>query len=328
MFATRLATTTDIEMVQRLAGEQARRFHGLDERLPESLLLPAWLAVPGSGACWLAENGRRVLGALCAEHERWSPESAFANVFPRRYLRLRSYLVDNTLPAETLDVLLGRADGWPEALATTGRMIMTPARDQALSAALRRLGFQPYHTITHRSMGETPPAAVDGVVVRPAALADVPVVASLMAESWRFHAAHQPAITLTDSLLAGCEHQAWQLAGDSVNQTLLVAELAGELVGFFGAGMSAQETELRPSLFATGYYGDIYEVAVRGDLRRRGIGLAMFRAAWLWIKAQGAEAMFVNYAPTNPLSSRFWPKLGFQDTWVNWWRPRATPPQS
>lgn len=324
MFATRVATTTDIEVIQHLADAQTRRIHALDARLPARLQLPSWLALPSTGTCWLAENGRRVVGALCAEYEHWPSESAFANVFPRRYLRLRAYLADDVPSSLALETLLGRADGWPEAITLPGRMIMTPKCDESMAAALRELGFRSYHAIAHRLMDETPPPAVDGVVVRPAALADLTAVAELMAESWRFHARYQPAIVLSDSLLAGCEHQAWQMAGDGLTQLLLVAEVDGTVVGFFGAGMIYQEVEQRPALFATGHYGDIHEVAVRGDLRRRGVGQTMYRAAWQWIKARGADGVFVNYAPTNPLSSRFWPKLGFQDAWINWWRPDAT----
>ncbi len=320
MLATRVASSADIAAIQALAQAQAERHHALDDRLPEGAALSSWQILLNGGVCWVAESEGQLVGALCAEREQWFSDSPFANVFPRRYLRLRLFLANGASPAPVLDRLLDCAARWPDALAIPGRMIMTPARDAELAAALEARGFAPYHAIAHRSLASPPTAPAAEVTIRPARRGDLLDVAALMADSWRFHAAYQPAIILTDHLLDGCQEQAWQLAGDGAAQTLLLAEQGGEVIGFFGMGISVQQPEALPSLFATGLYGDIFEVAVRADQRRRGVGLALFRAAWQWFEARGAAAMFVNYAPTNPISSRFWPKLGFADAWINWWR--------
>lgn len=324
MLTIRMATMADAAAIQRLHREQTRRMVGQDSRLPQDVMLPAWLIMPEGGACWLAYAGETLLAALCVEPEHWPPESPFSNVFPRRYLRMRFYVGDETVPADVVSALLTRADGWLGAAPDAGRMLLHPGCDDALNRALRAEGFTIYHTIAHQPVpdgvhGDTP----RDLEIRTATKSDVNMIADLMMESWRFHAAHQPAIQLSNSIREGCRRQTRFMLGDGVNQVMLVAQWQDEIVGFFGIGLSAQDPLSRPALFSKGYYGDIHEVGVRSDQRRQGVGRAMYAAAWQWFKARHVQGVFVNYAPTNPLSSRFWPSLGFEDAWLNWWRPNA-----
>lgn len=317
----------DAGQVQRLARAQATRHHAQDARLPERITLPPWLLFSIEAHCWLAHPARgprqEPLAALCAERERWDAASPLANIFPRRYLRLRFFVADAASPADVLPPLLAAADRAERRARSGGRMLLAPQCDAALAVALRRAGFAPYHVISAQPLYDLPPgtsAAGAGVIVRLATQADLPVVARLMADSWRYHARHQSAIQLSRRLLDGCLMQARKLMGDGRARALLVAEQAGQVIGFFGIGTSLQDDALRPMLFADGLYGDIFEVAVRADRRRQGVGAALLRAAWNWFAARDVEAVFVNFAPTNPASSRFWPKHGFDPVWVNWWR--------
>lgn len=322
MLKIRMATMVDATAIQHLHRQQTTRLFRQDARLPQQVMLPAWSILPDGGACWLAFAEETPLAALCVEPEHWPPESPFSNVFPRRYLRMRFFMGDDVSPADVLPALLTRTDGWLGSAPDAGRMLLHPGCDDALNAALRAEGFTTYHTIAHQIMPER--VAVDHVPdleIQAATKFDVNAVADLMMESWQFHAAHQPAIRIASSVREGCRRQTRHMLGDGVNQVMLVARWRGEIVGFFGIGLSAQDPLSRPALFAKGYYGDIYEVGVRGDQRRRGVGRAMFAAAWQWFKERHVQGIFVNYAPTNPLSSRFWPGLGFEDAWVNWWRP-------
>lgn len=328
VLTTRLASIADVPAVQALCQMQTARFHRADPRLPDQVILSSWWILPQDGACWLARADGALLGVVIAEAEHWTADSPYASVFPRRYLRLQLALADQADPAAILPLLLARAapdqlmraTGAPSS--RPGLMVMTPACDAALSAVLTAEGFTPYHTIAHQPLPEalpTPPPVP--ARVRPAEWSDTNAVADLMVESWQFHALHQPAIELSPLIREGCRCQASQLLGDGYNQLLLVAEHGDEIIGFFAIGLSSQDPLTRPALFLRGQYGDIYEVGVRGDWRGRGIGTALYHAAWRWFTDRGVGAMFVNYAPTNPLSSRFWPGLGFVDAWINWWRP-------
>ncbi len=322
MLTIHLATMADVPALQSLNRQQTARLHRCDPRLPEESPLPAWLVLPEGGACWLADLEGEPLAALAVEPEAWEAESPFANVFPRRYLRMRLILGAEADPAVCVPPLLARADAWLDVVPTGGRMLLHPACDAAASAALRAEGFSAYHAIAHQPLTagvpDDPPGAVE---VRPADRFDVNVIADLMMESWQFHAAYQPAIQLSPHIREGCRRQTRSMIGDGLNQVMLVALVRGEIVGFFGIGLSIQDALARPALFTRGYYGDIYEVAVRADQRRQGTGRAMYAAARRWFAARDLEGIFVNYAPTNPLSSRFWPALGFVDAWINWWRP-------
>ncbi len=321
MLTTRLASIADVPAMQALCQMQTMRYHRTDPRLPDQVIFSAWWVLPQDGACWLAEDNGALLGMVIAEPEHWTPDSPFANIFPRRYLRLHLALADGVDPALALPPLLART-----ALGLADRpalMLMAPRCDAALSATLAAEGFTPYHVIAHQPLPETLPARPAAAAVRPAEWRDVGAVADLMAESWRFHAAYQPAIELSPYIREGCRRQASQFLGDGFNGVLFVAERDGESIGFFAIGLSIQDPLTRPALFRRGQYGDIYEVGVRGDQRRQGVGTALYHAAWRWFADRGVEAMYVNYAPTNPLSSRFWPGLGFIDAWINWWRPQS-----
>ncbi len=322
MLSTQQAVIGDLSSIQALADAQTARFHALDSRLPTSIALPAWILMPSGGACWLLRDDGALVGALCAERERWPAESPFSNVFPRRYLRLRLMLEDGVDPGAGLAMLLAEVDRWPGAVGSGGRMLLLPSCDEALQRALWQAGFAPYHAVAHQPMpvsmtNDLPP----DVAVRVAEDGDSPQIAAMMADSWRFHAAHQPAITLSPQIEAGCERQAQILLGDGLSQATLVAVRGDDVVGFFAIGISAQEARTRPTMFARGFYGDIYEVCVREDQRRAGIGRAMYAEAWRWFRRHYVAGMFVNYAPTNPISSHFWPRLGFRDAWINWWQP-------
>ncbi|GAB4571614.1 MAG: hypothetical protein Kow0077_08750 [Anaerolineae bacterium] len=321
MLSIRLAKMADVRAIQRLNQQQAKRLAALDPRLPASVVIPSWLLLAEGGAGWVACEGEELVGALSVEPEEWPPHSPFANVFPRRYLRMRLILGDAADPAAVIPALMARANGWLGVAPDFGRMLLHPLCDTAVSDVLEAEGFAPYHIIASQPMpAYLPDSDVPGLEISAATRHDVHAVAVLMAESWRFHAAYQPAIVISPHILEGCERQTRQMLGDGIQRVMLVARLDGEVVGFFGIGLSAQDAHARPALFATGYYGDIYEVGVRGDLRRQGIGRALFAAAWRWFSIRNVRGMLVNYAPTNPLSSRFWPAMGFKDAWVNWWR--------
>jgi GNAT superfamily N-acetyltransferase len=319
-FSTREAVLSDLSAIQAAARAQAAHWRTHDARLPRTLTLPRWVIFPDGGMCWLVQDGARPVGAVGVLREVWGEDSPFANVFPRQYVRLRLILVNGVEPHAALETCLECAAGWRGAFGVPGRMLTLPACAGEWAAVLKAAGFSPYHVIAHRPVDPMPQApAAAGVTVRLADWEDVPAVAVIMAESWRFHAAHQPAIQITPWLPEQCHQQAQQLIGDGYNSALLVAESGGEVIGFFGVALNYQDPAFRPAFFERGRYGDILEVAVRGDQRRRGVGAAMFRAAWQWFVERDVMAMFVNYAPTNPVSSRFWPKLGFVDAWVSWW---------
>ena len=100
--------------------------------------------------------------------------------------------VNGVEPHAALETCLECAAGWRGAFRVPGRMLTLPTCEGEWAAALKAAGFSPYHVIAHRPVDPMPQApAAAGVTVRLADWEDAPAVAVIMAESWRFHAAHQ-----------------------------------------------------------------------------------------------------------------------------------------
>ena len=63
-----------------------------------------------------------------------------------------------------------------------------------------------------------------------------------------------------------------------------------------------------------GHRGWLYYVAADPDLRGRGIGRSMVRAAEAWLGARGVVKVQLMVRPTNAQAVAFYARLGFEDT--------------
>jgi len=88
-----------------------------------------------------------------------------------------------------------------------------------------------------------------------------------------------------------------RLAGESP-AALLVAEREGEIVGALIAAWD-------------GWRGNIYRLAVRGDRRRQGIGLALVRAGEDYLRRCGARRITALVAFEDETASSFWERAGY-----------------
>ena len=110
-------------------------------------------------------------------------------------------------------------------------------------------------------------------------------------------------------------------------QAVVVGALAGDgqLVVVEGAAGAGKTTALRSTQEMLNQQGrrlmvvtptlKSAEVAVAEGLRGRGIGRRIFLAVEQWFRERGAQRLWLIYLPRNPLSSRFWPSLGFHPVW-------------
>jgi GNAT superfamily N-acetyltransferase len=60
--------------------------------------------------------------------------------------------------------------------------------------------------------------------------------------------------------------------------------------------------------------------ATRPDVRGSGAGLALMEATFAWAREHGYETMVTDWRVTNLLSSRFWPRRGFRETFLRLYR--------
>ena len=99
----------------------------------------------------------------------------------------------------------------------------------------------------------------------------------------------------------------------------LVAELDGRVVGNFvmvPTEMSSAHTSLaRPDRSC--FLGF---AATDPSVRGSGAGLALTHACFAWAAERGYESMVTDWRVTNLLSSRFWPKRGFRETFLRLYR--------
>ena len=94
----------------------------------------------------------------------------------------------------------------------------------------------------------------------------------------------------------------------SADATVLVWEEAGDLVGFATARLVKAPPEL-----VEGRRGEILELVVRPDARRRGVGRALAEAACHWVRERGAERIEIRVHARNAEGQAFWRALGWAD---------------
>ncbi len=91
------------------------------------------------------------------------------------------------------------------------------------------------------------------------------------------------------------------------NALVLVAQSGNEICGYLLARI-----EYRPPVFADQKHGVIYDVAVSGKYRRKGIGEKLYNEALEWFKKRKTSRIELTVATTNPVSMNFWTKLGLK----------------
>ncbi len=102
---------------------------------------------------------------------------------------------------------------------------------------------------------------------------------------------------------------------------VLVAERAGEVVGYLYAGLEPMSwMQLRE---ACGFIHDVY---VDPGARRQSIGERLVQAAIAWFEAKGQPRVLLWSAEGNETAQRLFARLGFRRTMVEMTRELRAPP--
>jgi GNAT superfamily N-acetyltransferase len=100
-----------------------------------------------------------------------------------------------------------------------------------------------------------------------------------------------------------------QLADEDV--TVLVAERAGEVIGYVYAGLEPRSwKELRDAC------GFVHDVGVTEAGRRGGVATALIEAAVAWLRDRGAPRVVLWTAEQNDAAQRLFARLGFRRTMI------------
>lgn len=217
-------------------------------------------------------------------------------------------------PAEMMRELYAvAATRWVEQ-GRIAQYVVVPATDDELVRAWFRLGFGQQHAQAIRSVPDAPPPPPSRVSVRRAVRADIPTLARLELELPR----HQGLAPTFSAGTVGRYDETvaeWEEDFDSPTYNTFVAEHDGEVVGS-AIGCSLEVTRSHESLTRPDHAGFLAFAAVLPQARGLGAGRALGEAVLAWAAEAGFECAVTDWRVTNLLSSRAWPALGFEETFL------------
>ncbi|MEN8181306.1 MAG: GNAT family N-acetyltransferase [Myxococcota bacterium] len=143
--------------------------------------------------------------------------------------------------------------------------------------------------------------------VRTAELADLEALVGLWIEITRHHQAFDPLFTLREDAEGEIRALLSGLLGDP-QAAIFVFDEGGGVVG-----MSCARIDRAPPILREVERGEITDLGVARERRRRGIGRRLAEAALHWFRARGVERVEVRVAARNPEGQAFWRELGFSD---------------
>jgi len=142
-------------------------------------------------------------------------------------------------------------------------------------------------------------------VIRPARRSDVDGIALLWQEMMALHFDLDSRFRfVADAPTAYARHIRRSMSSRRAH--VAVAEASGRIVGYVLA-----ELHERPPIYPVGIYSFISDLCVEPSQRQRGIGRALFRAAWRWALSCGVTAVELYAAERNPTAFAFWQAMGF-----------------
>jgi ribosomal protein S18 acetylase RimI-like enzyme len=158
------------------------------------------------------------------------------------------------------------------------------------------------------------------VVIRRAETRDLPVLGRLGELMVTVHHGYDPERFMVpgDDVAEG---YAWFLGTELEQEEVLVlvAELAGNVVGYVYAGLEPQSwKELREPA------GFIHDLVVAEPARRRGIASKLLESAAAWLEAHGAPRVMLWTAEKNGMAQKLFEQLGFRRTMIEMTRERRS----
>lgn len=160
--------------------------------------------------------------------------------------------------------------------------------------------------------------------IRSAQPEDEEILVALHLEEVRFHEAHTPYSRVVPAIEPTFRQRLAQMwRGEPVEEDaplLLVAEQDNQVVGFSENWLS----ELKGGWFPDGRYAYLNSVRVSETARGQGIGSLLVTHTLRALAQYDIVGFYLYYVLTNPLSSHFWPKMGFRPLLVTY-KTRSSP---
>jgi GNAT superfamily N-acetyltransferase len=228
------------------------------------------------------------------------------------WVRLAGHALAEGVDAELYRDLYARlATGWV-AQGYFDHYALVPATDRAALDAWFALSFGSEHAHGLRALAvpkeEDDVRPVPGLEIRRATSYDRETLADVSQWLRRYQAGPPIWGAALPEDISQIEAGYANMAGDET-ATVWLAFLDGQIVGFqayFSAEIS-DDTPLVPPECV-----DLSVAATHPDQRGRGVGSALTRVGLTDAAARGYTACVVDWRVTNLMSSRFWPRRGFQ----------------
>jgi ribosomal protein S18 acetylase RimI-like enzyme len=206
--------------------------------------------------------------------------------------------------------LLDAVEAWWQQQAVDGTLITWPAVDGWLAVLLTQRGYVADSAAAVRPLDPLMllPAAA-GFTIRQAQPEDEEILVALHLEEIRFHEAHTPYSRVVPAIEPAFRQRLARVERvEDGAPLLLVAEQAGQVVGFTENWLS----EMKGSWFPNGRYAYLNSVGVSEAARGQGIGRLLVAHTLHALAQYDIAGFYLYYVLTNPVSSHFWPKMGFR----------------
>jgi ribosomal protein S18 acetylase RimI-like enzyme len=89
---------------------------------------------------------------------------------------------------------------------------------------------------------------------------------------------------------------------------VLVAKVEGKIVAY-----SITKIESYPPVFKVEKFGHIYDMAVKSEFRRAGLGEKLMEKIEAWVKSKGINKIELRVVSENTIGVSFWRKMGFKE---------------
>lgn len=311
-------TPQDKEVVIGLMQRQDERLYQLDDRLrrPRSTdTLRAFLSkkVTPDTIVAVDEKGEIQGMAIPGLWEISADSEMLGFFFPRNgTVALTLPHPDRPNALLAAQALLEAIEQWWKARSVDGTLITWPSADRWLEELLNQRDYMADSAAALRPLEPIMPQPEKArLIIRQAEPKDEEILVALHIEEVRFHEAHTPYTRLAPGIEPAFRQRlarTWR--GERVEDgalLLLVAEQAGEVVGFTENWLSTMEG----GWFAAGRYGYLNSVGVTDGVRGHGIGRLLVAHTLNALAQYDIAGFYLYYIFPNPISSYFWPKMGF-----------------